>query len=416
MELHSKLGRIWGDELDRERNAIESWIRVLQLDPQNLDCLWALRDLYDRASNPAELARTIESLLILMDEADERRTELYRQSAVLYQEALDSADKAIGAWRNVLLLNEADQDAIDNLEELYTATENWVECVAVLEAKAARTEDSYDKVSILFRVAEMYGEQLSDTSGCRRAFESVLQTQPDNIDAYEQLVALYESGETWDELVGLLLNRLEFTDDTYEQVELYQRTAEIFETHLGSGENAFVVLSQAFEATLDDERFGADLARLAQEHDSWGPLIQTYQNVITAMGQTFESIPIRLRVAEWWNSKMGDAQNAAQHYQQVLSIEPDNLPALSALEVLLEQYESWDDAVGILQRKVELTHDPDERKLAYEKMARLMETRLDRGDDAIEAYRQAMLIDICQTGLCWMLLSVSTRFECVGKN
>ena len=51
----------------------------------------------------------------------------------------------------------------------------------------------------------------------------------------------------------------------------------------------------------------------------------------------------------------------------------------------------------ILQRKVELTHDPDERKVAYEKMGELYEIRLERGDDAIEAYRQAMLIDVSDT-------------------
>ena len=314
--------------------------------------------------------------------------------SLAYQEALEDAPKAIDAWRNVLAWASTDAEAIDKLEELFTGSEDWASCVTILEIKASQTEDNYDRVSILFRVAEMYAENLDDTIGSRGAYESILSVQPDNIDAYEQLLALYEEGERWDELVGLLLNRLEFTDDTYEQVELYQRTAEIFETKLGSGENAFVVLSQAFEATLDDERFGADLARLASENDAWGALIETYQKVIQAVGPTLDSIPMRLRVAEWWSTKAGESQNAAGHYQEILRIEPDNLQALTALEALFEQYEGWDDAVRILERKVELTHDPDERKASYEKMARLLETKLNRGDDAIEAYRQAMLIDM----------------------
>ena len=64
------------DELDRERNAIENWNHVLNIDPQNLEALWALRDLYERASEPNELTQTIESLLSLIDEHDERRLEL----------------------------------------------------------------------------------------------------------------------------------------------------------------------------------------------------------------------------------------------------------------------------------------------------------------------------------------------------
>ena len=112
------------------------------------------------------------------------------------------------------------------------------------------------------------------------------------------------------------------------------------------------------------------------------------------MGTTVDSVPMRLRVASWWDEKLDQAEHAATHYQNVLGIEPDNLEALTALEGLLIRYESWEDAVDILQRKVELTSDPDDRKRSYETMADIMERHLDRGDDAIEAYRQAMLIDV----------------------
>ena len=239
----------------------------------------------------------------------------------------------------------------------------------------------------------MSSEQLDDAQGSQRAFEAILAVQPNNLDAYEQLVGAYEASEQWESLVQLLVGRLEFTDDTYEQVELYSRTAEIFEGKLHSIENAFVVLSQAFEATLDDERFGGELARLAEESGTWGPLIETYQNVIEKVGMTVDSVPMRLRVAEWWDEKFQSAENAAIHYQNILSIEPDNLQALSALEVLLERHESWEQTVEVLQRKVELTTEPDERKRAYEKMASVLDTHLEQTDDAIDAYRQAMLID-----------------------
>ena len=128
---------------------------------------------------------------------------------------------------------------------------------------------------------------------------------------------------------------------------------------------------------------------------------------------------MRLRVASWWDQKLDHAEHAATHYQNVLDIEPDNMEALSALEILLERYKSWDDAIDILQRRVELTADPDERKQAYEKLAEIFEVHLNRGDDAIEAYRQAMLIDVSDTKILnalERLYTVRMRWEDLGTD
>jgi len=414
LALCSRLGQVLGEHLGRDTAAIDYYARVLKLDGFHTETFWALRELYERTDDSEQLANTIAQLLELLSEDDPRCLELHRQLARVYQEQLDRPENAIGCWVNVLAFAAGDEEAIDQLEELYTATESWRECVGILEQKAENTADTYDRVSILFRMAEMCQEQLDDTDGSRRAYASILKVQPNNIDAYEQLVSAYEAYEKWEELVQLLVGRLEFADDSYEQVELYSRTAEIFEVKLESVENAFVVLSQAFEATLDDERFGGELARLAGASDGWGPLIETYQNVIEKVGQTIESVPMRLRVASWWDDKFQNAENAAIHYQHVLTIEPDNLEALSALEVLLERYESWEQTVDILQRKVELTAEPDERKRAYEKMARILETQLDRADEAVDAYRQAMLLDpsdITVLDALERLFTVRTRWE-----
>ena len=167
---------------------------------------------------------------------------------------------------------------------------------------------------------------------------------PDNLDAYEQLVEAHEQGEAWEELVGLLISRLEFTEDAFEQVELYERTCQIFEHKLENIESAFLVLSQAFQSTLDDERFGHELARLAEEGGYWGQLIDTYQIVIEQMGMTPQSVSLRLRVASWWDEKLGESQHAATPYQNVIEIEEDNLIATFGLETLLS-----DTSGGMMQ-------------------------------------------------------------------
>ncbi|MEZ4433356.1 MAG: tetratricopeptide repeat protein [bacterium] len=392
-QLYAKLGRVWGDYLERERNALENWHKVLEIDAADEDALWAVRELYDRISEFDKVAEFDHRLLDLLPPDDVRRVELYRQLGRLYQQVLENTPESIQAWTRLLAMEPYDPEAIGCLEDLYTQAEAWDACVVILERKVEITEDVYDKVSILFRAAEMYEERLQDAGGAQAAYQKVIEIQPDNQDAYDQLERLYEAGEQWEALVDLLLARLEVTTELFERLDIFERTARTFEQRLGDTEKAFAVLSMAFEASLDDERFGAELARLAEAGAYWSALIETYQRVIEAMGAVPQSVPLRLRVARWWDEKLGEAQYAGTHYQHALAIEPDNVDALTALELLLERYENWAEVAAILRRKVDLVQTPEESKQSYEKLARILERYLDQPDEAIDAYRQVLLID-----------------------
>ncbi|MCA9543155.1 MAG: tetratricopeptide repeat protein [Myxococcales bacterium] len=391
--LYAKLGRVWGDYLEREENALENWHAVLERRPEDQEALWAVKGLYERTSDHEKIAETDHRLLDLLAADDGRRIDLFRQLGQLYQEALEKPADAISAWTNVLAIAAYDPEAIDALEELYAGTEDWASCVEILDRKAEITQDPYDKVSILFRIADMYREQLGDAAGAQSALRRVLEVQRDSLDAYEQLETLYQDGEQWEDLVTLLLGRLELTQDAFERQEAFQRIAKTFEQRLGLIDNAFLVLGQAFDESRDDERFGDELERLAGETGQWTELVTLYENVLQAMGTVPQSVPLHLRVAGWYDTKLEQAQHAGTHYQYVLAIEPENVAALTALELLLERYQNWPKVAEVLEKKVELLIDPEERKASLQKLAQTYENRLDRADDAIEAYRQVVQID-----------------------
>lgn len=393
LELYARLGRVWGDYLDRERNALENWQKVLDRDPANEGALWAMRGLYERTGELEALAGIDRRLLELLPGDDPRRVDLHRQLGRLYQESLARPDDAIAAWTSVLAAEAYDPEALDALEDLYGAAEDWSSCVEILERKAQITEDVFEKVTLLFRVAEMWEQKIGDADGAKRAYAQILELQADNLDASQQLERLYEADMQWEDLVNLLLGRLETTPDPYEREELYGRVARVFEEKLQSAEHAFIVLGQAFEETRDDERLGPELARLAAASGQWAQLVQTYEGVLQAMGQVPEAVPLHLRVAGWYDEQFDQAEHAGTHYQLALAIQPDHVGALAALESLLERYGKWPEVVQVLQRRADLALEPDERKAALEKMASILEEKLDRIDEAIDAWRQVLLID-----------------------
>jgi len=393
IELYAKLGRVWGDHLDRERNALESWGKVLERDPDHEGALWAIRSLHERTADFVELAKADERLLGLLAGNDARRVDLYRQLGELYQKSLENPTEAVRAWNNLLALEPRDADAIDALEELYTAAEDWRACVGVLERRAEGTADPFDRASILFRIAEMWEKNIGEVDGAKVAYAQIIDLQPTSMDASQELERLYEADGQWEDLVGLLIARVEHTQDALEREGLFKRTADIFEQRLQDSEGAFVALSQAFEISRDDETLGGELERLAAKDDKWSELVSLYEGVIESMGQSFESVPLHLRVAAWYDQRLGTPEHAGTHYQLVLSIEPDNTRALGALESLLERYNKWPQVVEVLRRRADLTNEPDDRKAALEKMARILEERLDQLDAAIDAWQQVASID-----------------------
>ena len=393
IELFSKLGRVWGDYLDRERNALENWNKVLNLDPTNEPALWAIRGLHERTADFVELAKADHRLLEVLGGEDTRRVDLFRQLGELYQKSLEDSTEAIKAWSSVLALAPQDADAIDALEELYTGATDWRSCVEILDRKAEITPDIFDRVSILFSVAEMWEKKIGEAEGAKRAYAQILELQPSHLDASQELERLYEADMQWEELVGLLLQRLDHTTDVFEREELFRRTSTVFETRLQSVDNAFMVLSNAFEETRDDERLGAELERLAGLGDKWQDFVSLYETVLQTLGHVQASVALHLRVAAAYDRELHTPEHAGTHYQIVLSIEPENLRALDALENLLVRYNKWPEVVAVLQRRADLSQEPDERKQALEKMARILEERLERSDAAIEAWRQVMAID-----------------------
>jgi len=107
----------WGEKLSRERNSLESWQKVLELDPQDVDALRAIAENYKSAGAWEELSQALRRLIQVaqlggagIDDAELK--ELYSQLGELEGETLMRTQEAIDAWREVLELDAHDFRAL----------------------------------------------------------------------------------------------------------------------------------------------------------------------------------------------------------------------------------------------------------------------------------------------------------------
>ena len=102
--IYKRLGRIWGEKLSRERNSLESWMKVLELDPQDVDALRAIAANYRSAGAWEELSQALRRLIQVGQLGEsgigqEELKELYAQLGELEGETLMRTQDSIDAWR-----------------------------------------------------------------------------------------------------------------------------------------------------------------------------------------------------------------------------------------------------------------------------------------------------------------------------
>ena len=216
--IYKRLGRIWGEKLSRERNSLESWQKVLELDPQDVDALRAIAENYKSAGAWEELSQALRRLIQVAQlggagiEETELK-ELYSQLGELEGETLMRTQEAIDAWREVLELDAHDFRALAALEKLFTQEARWEECVEILERRAQALATPSEQVDVLMQVASLWTDKIGDGGSAAEVYERVLQIDAGNMTASHELEQLYRQRKSWVKLIDLLLARTEFVPD-----------------------------------------------------------------------------------------------------------------------------------------------------------------------------------------------------------
>ncbi|MBW2528211.1 MAG: tetratricopeptide repeat protein, partial [Deltaproteobacteria bacterium] len=89
-------------------------------------------------------------------------------------------------------------------------------------------------------------------------------------------------------------------------------------------------------------------------------------------------------------TRLSDAESAAELYRGALELDPYAVGALQALKRLLYGRERWQELVDVLQREAEQSTDTGVRTMALFQLARVHSERLGSAQEAIEALVRAM--------------------------
>jgi tetratricopeptide (TPR) repeat protein len=390
--LHKRLGRIWGDKLQRERNALESWQQVLEIDPGDVEALRAIAENYRIAGAWEELSDTLQRLIDLGAAAlgDDELKELYAQLGELEGATLMRTDRAILAWRRVLELDAGDFRALAALETLYTQEGRWEECVEVLERRATALASPEDQVDVLMQVANIWVDKIGDGGAAAEVYERILALDPGNMVASTELEQLYRQRKSWMKLVELLLSRTEFLSEHRERITLLRQIAEIYEQELGDRDSAFVTLQAAFREDYSNDHVAGELERLATAAGRWNELLSDYTQVVQTIPDARQAADLWVKIARWYDSAVNRTDYAIASANQALQLDPAHVEALQALEDFYRKQAQWRELVQVLARHAQVESQGVRRVELLIALAEVHESQLGDAAQAMLAYQQAL--------------------------
>lgn len=414
--LYLKIAGLAEAQLDDPQRAIAQYLEVLAREPEHRGALDALERLYTRTENHAALADVLEQKVELIDSAEARKP-LLVQVAELREIMLDDRDASIETWRRILADDETDTDALDNLERQLNAAERWPELAALLDHRVSVTKGD-DRTAVEFRLAQVLERRLSEGERALDLYRRILAADPQHAGALDAMAALF-----WDrdgtealgiphEAVADALEPIYRADDDAanlaavldvqqaarvgepdEQVRILRELATLHEQALRNADAAFDARGQVLQVAPEDAENRAALHRLAEQTNRFEDLATLIEGAAAETSDPELRVALLLSLGRLEEQHRGQDEKAVAVYREIIGIDPECTPAVTALVDVFTRRAAWDELVNLHLERAEGADDLEQRLALSFEACRILEDVMADTDRAIEVYREVLQHD-----------------------
>ena len=342
----------------------------------------------------------------------EERIQLLERIAQVYEEELSQKELAFSAYGRAFSQMPENTSLLEVMLRLAEETGRTEELAGFLE-KALHHAQEEQIAALSLTLGELYRDRLNRQPNAIAAYQRVLETAPDNIEALQSLASLYRATQRFDELVAILNQRFDSTDDQQLKKELLLELSSVVEQELHDRPRAIEVNQQLDQMLGDDLDVLKRMEVLLEKEGRWPELAEILERMIALVPQE-QASDLNLKLGRVRAERMEDRENALEHYRQVLEERPEDSRAIEALESLLERPEIATQAAEILQpiyekradfgglvRVLEVEADTalltDKKIDVLLRIAQIYDRKLAAADKSISALRRAYRIDTTRT-------------------
>src|SRR5580658_7622262 len=386
--------------------AIEGYRQVLERSPTDGRALAALERLGSDPKHELAIADLLEPLYrqagdwqklvgvheVQVRRSDDvtRRVELLHQIAQLYEDSAGDLGAAFATLARALQEDPANESTQQQLDRLARATGRFADLAQTFEQLASKLDDPVLASALTMTSARVQENDLGNVDSAIALYRKVLEIDPLSRPAVESLERLFRTADRYQDLSLILQRKSEVLEEPFEKKDALFQAAAIEEDVLTRPEAAIAVYSKVLEIDPDDVRAIDALIRRYLELSRWPDLLGVYAKKADLIGDVDEKKAIYYQVGAVYERELGDVPRAIDTYTKILELDPDDLQALSRLDVLYEHAKNWQELLSVLTRESEMTDDPNESVSYQYRIAELYEKHLDDVARAVELYREIL--------------------------
>ena len=392
--LYLQVGQWYAERLGHPQYATAIYGKVLQLDPDNIEALSAVADLYKAAG---QWDNYVHYLKIQVEKAksDETKKGILRKLGRTYHEELGRSEEAVETLKKVFAIDPFDSDVLGALEEIYRAKEMYGDLVGILKKKIEQFDgeaDTEQLESMFLEVAQLYEVQLQHPVSAVDWYRKVIEADETNMDALRGLERLFLGLEQVRDLIDILEMQLRASTIDKEKVNLLKRIAGIYEKDFVKPELARQKYEQILSIDPDNEGAFENMERIYRGLKMWDELIDILEKHVMIAADGERKTELMLEAGRILKDTLNDMDRAVEVYQEVLDINEVQSEALRMLGYLYEQQERYEDAFSMMERLQHNLHDPVEQTELLHSMGVILDTQLGRREDAIKKYHEVIAL------------------------
>lgn len=372
--------------------ALDRYMAVLRIDPTDSEALPFVEH-HHRSHNNYRALRDLllASTRIAAGQPTDVRRRRLLEVAQLSEHHLGELDEAISALKAMVNLNPTDGEATRDLRRLLETNQQWDDLVELLERATLSETSPTSKASMLAELAHVHLNQRADPSKCVAVLLQLVQLEPQNTAARDQVCTLLMELERFAEAVPFLRQQAESITDPAQRRDKLRELLHTAE-QLGEDDQAYQLCRELLELSPEDAHSLLQvMAELESRRGDEAALCATLERRAQILSAGPEQAATFLQIGALRHA-LGDQDAARDAYIQALYAAPtDPSPLqpltelfasadlLEDLEVLLEEHGSGSGPVplrsacyrqlGIVRRDLQKEHEG--ASAAFEKLVAL---------------------------------------------
>jgi len=400
VERLRQAAKVWEEDAQRPAQALEDIVEAVRTLPGDDRLLDEADRLAKVHANWELMGKAYDVLLRRADLAEDRVALLRRFTDVVLQDGR-RPEFALGPMLRAMQEQPDDPSLFERYEKAARASGHYEDLLRAYDKRCRAAREPAERWPLMMRAAEIYGISMKNPQKGLQVLalainqdvfsdemaEAALQT----VRNIEEALPEDRKGTGWKFLVAhyqRLAQGYDITDPT--RIIFHRRIAT---AHLDGAHDpaaAFEALRTAHLLAPTDEMLIEDLEKLAREHGFLEALANHYGDALQRSTRVDVAKDLHRRRAALLENDLGRIEEAADHYWQLLQLDPDDVDARQKIAAFYERVGRWNDLVVILEEDLAKVLYDDEKVELLLRIAKIWEEKIQNRYEAIDVYRKVL--------------------------